>query len=186
MSLGQERFIFLGSRLGDSLLMNCIEYNEQDALPDGTNPLKHDLNYSLPRFFNYFLLKATQGTGLRALEGEEGDEDERGAALVDTRLYDEGPRDREQSVYYPQNQSSPFMVRPRQLKTYKFRVCDSLLNIGPISDFVVGESFDLASLSMSVSYSHPFDTFLLSRLFYPLRCCCLFAYRSSSQRGALS
>lgn len=36
------------------------------------------------------------------------------------------------------------------LATYKFRVCDNLLNIGPIADFAVGESFDGASASLAV------------------------------------
>jgi hypothetical protein len=37
-----------------------------------------------------------------------------------------------------------------QLATYKFKVCDSLVNIGPITDFAIGESFDPASVSMAV------------------------------------
>jgi hypothetical protein len=36
------------------------------------------------------------------------------------------------------------------LTTYKFKVCDSLVNVGPITDFAIGESFDPASVSMAV------------------------------------
>ncbi len=36
------------------------------------------------------------------------------------------------------------------LTTYKFKVCDSLINVGPITDFAIGESFDPASVSMAV------------------------------------
>jgi hypothetical protein len=39
------------------------------------------------------------------------------------------------------------------LSSYKFKVCDSLLNIGPITDFAIGESFDAASVSMAVQAS---------------------------------
>lgn len=41
------------------------------------------------------------------------------------------------------------------LPTYKFKVCDNLLNIGPIADMAVGESFDAASVSLSVYLPSP-------------------------------
>ena len=39
------------------------------------------------------------------------------------------------------------------LYSYKFKVCDSLLNIGPIAEFAIGESLDSASVSMMVRFA---------------------------------
>jgi hypothetical protein len=56
------------------------------------------------------------------------------------------------------------------LTSYKFKVCDSLLNIGPITDFAIGESFDAASVSMAVQ-PLPLSHAVASRRAVPiLRC----------------
>lgn len=39
------------------------------------------------------------------------------------------------------------------MASYKFRVSDSLVNIGPIADIAVGESFDTASASLLVRFA---------------------------------
>ena len=48
---------------------------------------------------------------------------------------------------------SEFVLMQILLSSYKFKVCDSLLNIGPIAEFAIGESLDSASVSMMVRFA---------------------------------
>jgi hypothetical protein len=66
-------------------------------------------------------------------EKEDEDEDEGGVDEFGRRVREEDRR-----------------KKKGLLATYKFKVCDSLVNIGPITDFAIGESFDPASVSMAV------------------------------------
>lgn len=71
-------------------------------------------------------------------EEEEEEESEQDLQEEDSEVDEFGRRIKEEGK------------KKAQLKTYKFQVCDSLFNIGPITDFAVGESFDSSSVSIVV------------------------------------
>lgn len=126
-----ERFLFLGSRVGDSLL---LQYTTADASAPKQNG-------------------ATKGSLFDDIKKEEDndddDEDEEEEASGEGEVKEEPDGEGEVDEFGRRIREEDRRKKKGLLTTYKFKVCDSLVNVGPITDFAIGESFDPASVSMA-------------------------------------
>ncbi|XP_072014167.1 cleavage and polyadenylation specificity factor subunit 1-like isoform X2 [Amphiura filiformis] len=112
LCLMEEGFLFLGSRLGNSLLLKYTE-KMNDKLSDGTNTASKPIGEEWP--------------ASKRRRGEDASD----WMASDVTLVEDPD---ELEVYGKEEKKSG-----TQLTSYSFEVCDSLLNIGPCSNMVMGE-----------------------------------------------
>ncbi|KAF2073762.1 hypothetical protein CYY_004931 [Polysphondylium violaceum] len=107
-----NNLIFLGSRLGDSLLLQYTEKSISDE------SLEHE-NFSNP----YKKQKTSEVFDLFDDENETNEQDANGGAEEE------------------EDEDDIFKEKKNQLKSYQLGICDQISNLGPIGDMVVGATY---------------------------------------------
>ncbi|KAL6046955.1 mRNA cleavage and polyadenylation factor subunit [Balamuthia mandrillaris] len=195
-----KRFLFLGSRLGDSLLIRYTEQQQQPqseqqqsntstsisssssqptndsdmteedralyfgtvsaSSPSSSSSSKNKRNdnnsddYYDDEIYNQFNRQrryegiAAEGEVIASIQ-EEGEEAEANNNEAERSGVNQSFVEEMDPWAIFGGKESINKEQATKLTTYRFRVCDSLVNIGPIADFSVGESFDPASISIT-------------------------------------
>lgn len=128
----RNNLLFLGSRLGDSMLIQYSEKSSYESENDGKSEEVSDELEARPEKRQKIEDTKMQGTASRSFLN------------IDANNLDEETR--------LEMMLSGSKTQPSQLVSYQFTVCDSVLNLGPIGNAVIGESFDHASGSHMVSF----------------------------------
>jgi cleavage and polyadenylation specificity factor subunit 1 len=119
ISVCENNFLFLGSRLGNSLLLRFTEKSNEVITLDETNEP------------NTKRIKTSDGDTDKLENGEDKVLDSLNDCMASDVLDIRDPEELE--VYGNQKQAS------LQITSYIFEVCDSLLNIGPCGNISLGE-----------------------------------------------
>eukprot|EP01132_Coremiostelium_polycephalum_P003714 gene3714-4627_t len=129
MCVLSSNLIFLGSRLGDSLL---LQYTEKSISEESA---EHE-NFSNP----YKKQKTSEVFDI--FEDEDSQNNNNGSNNQDQEK-------KEDEI----DEDDIFKEKKNQLKSYQLGICDNVSNIGPISDMIIGEAYDLSSeLGEGISY----------------------------------
>ncbi|EFA79463.1 CPSF domain-containing protein [Heterostelium album PN500] len=123
-----DNLLFLGSRLGDSLLLQytekIIDVDSSDNVENLSNPYKKKKTSEVFDLFDDEERNSKTGAS---------DADGNGQSLFD-------------------DEDDIFNDKKNQLKSYRLNICDHITNIGPVSDLITGVSYDHASVSNDESF----------------------------------
>ncbi|GAM28418.1 hypothetical protein SAMD00019534_115940, partial [Acytostelium subglobosum LB1] len=134
-----SNLLFLGSRLGDSLLLQytekVIDVESTDNVENLSNPYKKQKSDEVFDMFDdeeQQHLNKKNNNNSKSNTGNN--KDKNGDAMEDD------------------DDDDIFNEKKNQLKSYQLNICDHITNIGPISDMITGVSYDSASVSNQESY----------------------------------
>lgn len=132
-----SQLLFIGSRLGDSLL---IHYMQKQLTSSNSN------------IGNKSLSDVANETDEPPLKKQKTNKENEFIVDPKSRFTPwrnaEEEQDEEDILYKHANAADVIDSNVPSIN-YTFTVCDSLVNVGPIGDFVVGESFDQQSISIA-------------------------------------